>query len=84
MRPQDIEQIANRVIGALGTPVQASAGCSGVSDPQPYTCGELRFVDNSYGCECTYECGGAGSFDCVEYFVCNDTFTCETNYTVPI
>ena len=76
MRPQDIEKIANSVVGAFGRPVRASAGCSGVSDPQAYSCS-----GDPYDCSPNYVCGGQGSFSCdAEGFDCANNFTCSSNW----
>ena len=87
MRPQDIERVANSVMGSLGRPTRASAGCGGVSSPDTYGC------DTSYSCQVTtYECGGAGvfactmeGFDCPSMFDCPgpDMFSCDCGYTMP-
>ena len=74
MRPQDIEKIANSVVGVFGRPIRASAGCSGVSDPQTFDCGD------TYDCSVTYVCGGQGTFTCDESFVCGGTFRCDSNW----
>ena len=72
MRPQDIEKIANSVMGAFSRPTRASAGCTGVSDPQEFECIEY------YNCQSDYECGGVATFRCaVEGFACQEFF-CQT------
>jgi hypothetical protein len=75
MRPQDIEKIANSVVGAFGRPVRASAGCAGVSDPQTFSCSQ------TYDCSGGYACGGQGVFTCVAVgFQCDGNFVCESNW----
>ena len=73
MRPQDIEKIANSVVGVFGRPIRASAGCAGVSDPQAFDCSE-------YDCSVTYICGGQGTFSCGTNFGCVGDFTCDSNF----
>ena len=74
MRPQDIEKIANSVVGVFGRPIRASAGCAGVSDPQTFDCSE------TYDCSVTYICGGQGTFSCGTNFGCGGDFTCDSNF----
>jgi len=69
MRPQDIETIANAVMQRFSRPTPASAGCAGISDPQPFDCAE------PYACN-AYTCGGGGPFACdTGGFTCVD-FSC--------
>lgn len=75
MRPQDIEKIANSVVGAFGRPVRASAGCAGASDPQSFQC-----TGDAYDCSQGYVCGGEGSFTCDQGFVCSGDFSCEGSW----
>ncbi len=80
MKPQDIEKIADSVIGAFARPTQASAGCAGISDPTAFNCpveqGDFSCLDN-------YDCGGAGAFKCgMTLFTCEGgDFSCSALYS---
>jgi len=79
MRPQDIEKIANSVVGSFSGTASVSAGCGSASSTVEYMCDGFDFA-----CQSTYECGGAGNFtcgttfpfDCVEIFGCASAFDC--------
>lgn len=83
MRPQDIERIADSVMGAFIRPTRASAGCGDVSSTQSFSCPD-------FGCgfgEPSYECGGAADFKCTGFgcsptalFGCDDLFSCSAGY----
>lgn len=82
MRAKDIERIANQVMGKLAAPTAASAGCSGVSDPETFECvGTVTLQQADFACQSDYECGGAGLFAC-DQFACLELFQCATMYTV--
>ncbi len=84
MRPQDIERIANSVMGAFTGPSQASAGCGSFSSTQEFTCSTGYFCQLAQG----YNCGGQALFECltegfgcIENFECPTSFSCPSNYT---
>ncbi len=77
MRPQDIEKIAQGVVGAFSRAGEGSikGGCGAFSNPEAYTC-----ID--FGCSANYECGEAGNFTCVAAnFSCTEGFFCASDYT---
>ena len=77
MRPQDIEKIANSVVGAFSQPSRASAGCGAISSTQEYDCSTGYYCQSEAG----YECGGQASFDCtMESFSCVDGFNCPSSF----
>ena len=77
MRPQDIDKIANLVVGSLsGAPGAGLLGCGAVSSGQAYDplCNDPSiFV-------CTpvesFECGGEARFSCCAGFECTTDFYC--------
>lgn len=80
MRPQDVDKIANLVVGSLtGTPGFGLLGCGAISSGQNYELNECTdpnapfLVCDDGG---TYECGGQGNFLCCAGFTCTTTFTC--------
>ena len=86
MRPQDIEKIANSVVGAFSRPSRASAGCGDFSSTQEYDCSTGYYCQSEGG----YECGGQALFDCVQEvfscvsaFNCPSSFNCSASYTTP-
>ena len=75
MRPQDIEKIAQNVVGSFSQADSVRAGCGAFSNPEAYTCPD-------FGCQSNYECGEAGNFTCSgSNFTCLEGFFCASNYT---
>jgi len=77
MRPQDIEKIAQGVVGVFSRAGEGSikAGCGAFSNPQAYEC-------NDFGCGANYDCGEMGNFTCAaNEFICAEGFFCAANYT---
>jgi hypothetical protein len=85
MRPQDIEKLANSVMGAVAQPTRASAGCGSVSSTQEFSCTQ---TDYTCGPTASYACGGPaaftcpGTYDCVLDFTCPDLFSCSGFYSL--
>jgi len=85
MKPQDIEKIANVVVGAMAGARDAGLlGCGSLSSTQSYSAAPDEI------CTPLYYCGGRGAFSCSsgftcegfscpppEPFTCGGTFTCE-------
>lgn len=88
MRPQDIDKVANLVVGSLaGASGAGILGCGAISSAQDYDpsrdCVETPFY---YTCETgQYECGGQGNFDCCDGFTCDNDFYCpgEARFACP-
>lgn len=80
MRPQDVDKIANLVVGSLaGAPGSGLLGCGSVTSAEDYDLTECTdpnepfFVCDSGG---DYACGGLARFLCCAGFVCDTSFTC--------
>jgi hypothetical protein len=82
MRPQDIEKIANSVVGAFTGPTQASAGCGAISSAESYECA-TGFTCGLVGYECggqaTFSCAPTATFTCLS-FNCPSSFDCTSAY----
>ena len=80
MRPQDIDKIANLVVGSLsGVPGAGLLGCGSVTSGQDFDiviCTDptapFFFCDDGG----SYECGGEARFLCCAGFVCETDFVC--------
>jgi len=80
MRPQDIEKIAQGVVGVFRRTGEGSikAGCGAFSNPQAYKCNDF----DDFDCSANYECGEMGNFTCAaNEFICAEGFFCAANYT---
>ena len=79
MHPQEIEKIAQGVVGAFspGCDPTVKAGCGAFSNPNAYDCA-------LFSCGDDYECGQAAVFTCSEDFTCAQSFFCGCGlYTAP-
>ena len=77
MKPQDIDKIANLVVGSLsGVPGAGLLGCGAISSGQTYD--PLCNNPDIFVCTPTasYECGGAARFSCCAGFECTSDFYC--------
>jgi hypothetical protein len=82
MKPQDIDKIANLVVGSLAAaPGVGILGCGAVSSTVAYDpineCTDVA----PFVCDVNYECGGQAQFSCTGGFNCTPTvgneFRCD-------
>ena len=73
MNLQDIDKIANLVVGSLsGSPGAGLLGCGAVSSTQSYD--PLCERPDIFNCAEGYECGGLADFTCCDAFECLDFY----------
>ncbi|NLS78256.1 MAG: hypothetical protein GXY76_13450 [Chloroflexi bacterium] len=80
MKPQDIDKIANVVVGSLaGASGAGVLGCGSISNTQDYD--PLCTANAPFQCVGAYECGWQGMFTCGSSFSCAPTtgnlFLCD-------
>jgi hypothetical protein len=80
MKPQDIDKIANIVVGSLSGSAAGAGllGCGAISSAQDYELNECTDPSDPFF-ECgvpSFECGGNGIFTCCVGFDCTIGFTC--------
>ena len=80
MRPQDIDKIANIVVGSLSGSAAGAGllGCGSVSSTQDYELNECEDpADPFFACnDSGFQCGGLGLFTCCVGFDCLTRFVC--------
>ena len=75
MKAQDIDRIANAVVGSLAGARDAGLlGCGAISSTVYYTW--QPGCTTGVGCEASYECGGQELFTCCAGFACLNSFRC--------
>ena len=79
MTDEQIEKIAQAIAAKMAKPGgPVILGCGDSSSSQNYDCGQ-----GGYDCWGIYECGGAGSFNCLRYNDCHQGFQCYSAFTCP-
>ncbi len=82
MKPQDIDKIANVVVGSLAAAQGVGIlGCGSISSTQDYDPIDDCTANNPFECVVAYDCGHAGMFSCANGFTCAPTtgnlFRCD-------
>ena len=76
MKPQDIDKIANLVVGSLsGAPGAGLLGCGSVTSAVDYDAAQC-VGEQLFACTDGYECGGMADFTCCQGFECLAEFDC--------
>jgi hypothetical protein len=89
MRPQDIDKVANLVVGSLANAGGIGIlGCGSVTEQQAFNPAQECDVEPFYFvCDegSDYDCGGLGDFHCCDGFTCTTDFNCpgDARFTCP-